>query len=201
MSMFKVIGPVGLVLVAIIGVRLALHQFSPAAAPPGTENWQQDLTQARTAAQQTAEGIAYLNGKTHPKDLVKAVALFKAGAAGGNGIAQQFLGIAYLSGQGGVVKDERQAVDWLQKSAEKNIVASQILLAQVYAQTNAVQDVGQALKWGLIAQIRSKKKEDIATIKALMQQIWPQLTPAQKTAGAAEADQWLKLHPVVAPPQ
>ena len=53
-----------------------------------------------------------------PKDLQQAIKLFRQAAGKGDGVAQSNLGRLYAEGMG-VAKDEKEAVKWFKKAAEK----------------------------------------------------------------------------------
>jgi TPR repeat protein len=73
----------------------------------------------------------YLKGSGVPQDDAEAVKWIQRAATQGDAYAQYNLGLMYAQGRGVIVKDERQAIGWLTKSADGGYAPAALLLRQM----------------------------------------------------------------------
>ena len=93
------------------------------------------------------QGRAYLEGRGVPRDVSKALGLFRKAAKQGLAVAQNDLGRMYANGRG-VAQDNREAVEWYRKAAEQGIVTAQYNLGVHYEKGLGVaQDNREAAEW------------------------------------------------------
>lgn len=177
---------------AVLVVRLVLKSASP--TPPSDEHWQEKLTQATALHDQTLAGIAAMQGTGQPKDAVKAVALFKGSAEGGERVAQLFLGMAYLGGEGGLAQSDLDGARWLERAAEQRVVAAQARLAQLYAlEGRPAHDDQRALLWASVVKASGAPADQPPALKVI-EVVTPRLAPEQRAATAAAVAAWLAAH-------
>jgi len=94
------------------------------------------------------EGLRYWNGDGIPKDIAKAIELFRKSADMGNATAQWRLGNGYSLGLGGFPENQTKAVEWYQKAADQGLAVAQNLLGICYQNGIAVAvDYANAAKW------------------------------------------------------
>jgi TPR repeat protein len=137
------------------------------------------------AGQVWAFDMAGWSKASDAKDYETAFAIAKAGAVGGDEIAQAITAQHYANGEG-VTKDFKQAVYWYTKAAEQGDELSQYNLGLMYANGEGVtKNMESAYFWLLLAAVDGDadavKNRDIAE---------KQLTPEQQGRAQAKASAW-----------
>ena len=115
-------------------------------------------------------------------------------------VAQYYIGIMYLKGQG-VEKDEAQAADWLRKASEQGLPNAMYKLANLYASGKGVpQDnefayvwysIGAAYQHGKSMQAVADAKanlseEELAAAESLINEYMQNLTPPADNNATAQ---------------
>jgi TPR repeat protein len=96
---------------------------------------------------EAAYGLMLMAGQGVPKDISKAVPLFRDAGGKGIVIAQNALGFLYASGQG-VAKDTAESLLWYRRAAEQGAPNAQLNLGIAYEDGNGVpQDLEAAAMW------------------------------------------------------
>jgi putative methionine-R-sulfoxide reductase with GAF domain len=111
-------------------------------------------------------------------------------AAHGDASAENSLGLLYIAGDDkqGVQPDEKAAVQWFMKAAERGSVPAQSKLGSLYWGGRGIQkDDSRAYFWTVLARANG----DDAS-KVLAPFIAMRLTPPQRTQIEQEAEQWLQ---------
>jgi len=122
---------------------------------------------------------------TEQADKQQARARRHKAAEQGDALAQNLLGVMYVSGQG-ELKDEQQAVAWFRKAAEQGYADAQFNLGLLYASGQGVPKDGQtAYFWSLLASAQGH--QDAAKFRDSEEQY---LSPTQRAAAQADARTW-----------
>jgi uncharacterized protein len=96
---------------------------------------------------EAAYGLMLMAGQGVPKDIHKALPLFRDAGDKGIVIAQNALGFLYASGQG-VAKDTAESLLWYRRAAEQGAPNAQLNLGIAYEEGNGVtQDLEAAAMW------------------------------------------------------
>ena len=109
----------------------------------------QKKAEAGDASAQLNLGSLFETGVDGPKNEEEAVRLYFKAAEQGYQPAQRRVGMIYLYGRLGVVRDYAKAVEWLRKAAEDETDSlTQRLLGEMYEEGKGVpQDYAEAVKW------------------------------------------------------
>src|SRR5215471_7137292 len=114
---------------------------------------QPDLEKQKAGAEKgdpTAEfalGLAYAAGNGVPRDLDKAVELYRKAADHGNVKAMNNLGACYANGSG-VERDDAKSAEWYRKAAEKGSSLAQDNLGSLYLAGHGVsKNAREAANW------------------------------------------------------
>src|SRR5579862_7086165 len=92
-----------------------LYQFGLGTAPDNTQakDWYEKAAAQNVPDAQFALGLMYESGAAGKRDLKQAMELYRKAAASGHSTQADYaLGRIYLRGQGGVARDETEAVKW-----------------------------------------------------------------------------------------
>jgi len=128
-----------LLLVAVVGAVMSFEQYDtqPIVSPP-----------------MTSQPVAQMNEQDYA-DLPIPELTRKAKA--GDAIAQFYLGVAYLDGEG-VPQVDKEAIYWFRKAAEQGHVAAQTILGAMYREGQGVPKNDQiAYKWFLEAAMQGER--------------------------------------------
>lgn len=92
-----------------------------------------------------AEAITLYDNKQYPE----ALRIFQVEADSGNAEAQDYLGIMYQFGLGGLTKNEAEAAKWIRKAADQGYADAQFRLGIMYQNGLAglTKDSVEAIKW------------------------------------------------------
>jgi len=128
-----------------------LYQFGLGTAPDNTQakDWYEKAAAQNVPDAQFALGLMYESGAAGKRDLKQAMELYRKAAASGHSTQADYaLGRIYLRGQGGVARDETEAVKWLDKAAHEGQPAAQYFLGEEYETGGVLKaDKVQAYYW------------------------------------------------------
>jgi len=88
-------------------------------------HWSLKAAELGNSTAQLSAGIAYYQGRGTSENKTEAVKFFRQSAEAGNAGAMDWLGSMYAFGEGGLPKDEEQAIGWWQKGARLGSVGCQ----------------------------------------------------------------------------
>jgi TPR repeat protein len=109
--------------------------------------WYKTATEHGSGFGEAAYGLMLMSGQGVPKDIAKAVPLFRNAGDKGIVIAQDALGFLYASGQG-VAKNTAESLRWYRRAAEQGAPNAQLNLGIAYEDGNDVpQDLETAAMW------------------------------------------------------
>ena len=123
-------------------------------------------------------------------DYATAVRLFRLAADQGDAIAQQYLGVMYIDGEG-VPQNYAEAFKWYRLAADQSIANAQLCLGSMYATGKGVpQDYVRAHMWFNLSAAQGNENAENAR-----DNIAKRLTPAQIAEAQKLAREWQPKRP------
>jgi len=123
-------------------------------------------------------------------DYATAVRLFRLAADQGDAIAQQYLGVMYIDGEG-VPQNYAEAFKWYRLAADQSIANAQLCLGSMYATGKGVpQDYVRAHMWFNLSAAQGNENAESAR-----DNIAKRLTPAQIAEAQKLAREWQPKRP------
>jgi TPR repeat protein len=100
------------------------------------------------AGAQGALAVEYYKGECVAQNYYEAVKWANKAAMWGDSQGQIVMGMAYLTGDGGVPKSADEAFTWWSRAAEQNVPMGQFLVGYAYLHSIGVaQDYNKSMKW------------------------------------------------------
>jgi uncharacterized protein len=123
-------------------------------------------------------------------DYATAVRLFRLAADQGDAIAQQYLGVMYIDGEG-VPQNYAEAFKWYRLAADQSIANAQLCLGSMYATGKGVtQDYVRAHMWFNLSAAQGNENAENAR-----DNIAKRMTPAQIAEAQKLAREWQPKRP------
>ena len=125
----------------------------------------------------------------------KALKFFKQAAAKnwrGKGSALYHIGMIYIDGKHGVLKDTEKAAKWYEKAAIIHENSAVIGLVALYYWDRSARDYNKAYKWTLVAKHRGVEKETVTKYLNLLDD---KLSASEKSKAEQLAKAWLEANP------
>ncbi len=123
-------------------------------------------------------------------DYATALRLFRLAADQGDAIAQQYLGVMYIDGEG-VPQNYAEAFKWYRLAADQSITNAQLCLGSMYATGKGVpQDYVRAHMWFNLSAAQGNENAESAR-----DNIAKRLTPAQIAEAQKLAREWQPKRP------
>lgn len=142
-------------------------------------------------------GAMHQAGLGVPKSAKMALAFYRQAAADGVAEASFAIGLFYQKGEGGLLKNPGQAVDWYEIAAKQGSIGAQYNLAMMNA-TGEASTIAygsnpnyiQAYKWFSIVLEQMELKNDKAHIQDRIDDISKHMTPGQIERAKKEITTW-----------